>query len=175
MIVDELSLTIDDAFVADAQTLFDRLASEVVWDERMRARKTASFGEPYNYSGISYPFQQMPESLLSLIAAIEARFGYRPNNCLVNFYENGYATMGFHSDATEHLAENTGIIIISLGAERTICFRHKQHKTVQREFRLKNGSLLFMSQNLQKHWKHAILPQPSVTVGRISLTFRLIR
>jgi alkylated DNA repair dioxygenase AlkB len=171
--MNKLDLTIDNNFVSDAQTLFDRLLTETDWDERMRARKTASFGEPYNYSGISYPFQPMPKILLPLVADIEARFGYRPNNCLINYYESGESTMGFHSDAIEDLADETGVIIVSLGAERAIRFQSKHDKSDEHEFQLKSGSLLLMSQEVQKHWKHAILKQAEVEGGRISLTFRL--
>jgi alkylated DNA repair dioxygenase AlkB len=171
--VDELNLTIDEAFVPDAQSVFHHLLATVDWDKRRRARKTASFGEPYNYSGIFYPFQPMPENLLPLIDKIEIRFGYRPNNCLANYYESGESTMGFHSDAIEELALDTGIIIVSLGAERIIHFQNKQDKSILREFTLRNGSLLLMSQAVQKYWSHAILRQEQVKSARISLTFRL--
>ncbi len=112
--MNELNLTIDNHFVSNAQLLFNRLLREVQWDERMQARKTASFGVPYNYSGISYPFQPMPKILLPLVKDIEARFNYRPNNCLINYYDNSESKMGFHSDAIENLADNTGVIIVSL-------------------------------------------------------------
>jgi alkylated DNA repair dioxygenase AlkB len=81
--------------------------------------------------------------------------------------------MGFHSDAIEELALDTGIIIVSLGAERIIHFQNKQDKSILREFTLRNGSLLLMSQTVQKYWSHAILKQEQVKSARISLTFRL--
>jgi len=37
-------------FIPNHQELFDVLVNETIWDERMKARKTASFGVPYNYS-----------------------------------------------------------------------------------------------------------------------------
>ena len=42
-------------FVGAAGELFALLQSRVAWDERLRARKTASFGESYDYSGMTYP------------------------------------------------------------------------------------------------------------------------
>ena len=42
-------------FVRNAESLFDLVRENTAWDERMRARLTASFGQPYNYSEISYP------------------------------------------------------------------------------------------------------------------------
>ena len=40
--------------------LFESLKSNTLWDERMKARKTASFGVSYDYSQITYPATLMP-------------------------------------------------------------------------------------------------------------------
>ncbi|HLO49516.1 MAG TPA: alpha-ketoglutarate-dependent dioxygenase AlkB, partial [Kamptonema sp.] len=105
---------------------------------------------------------------------LEKHFGFRPNNCLVNYYTDGNSTMGFHSDSIEELIDDTGILIISLGAERIITFQNKQDKSNEHSYLLKSGSLLFMSQKTQRYWKHGILKQ-SEALGRISLTFRLLK
>jgi len=57
-------------FIPDPQALFEGLQQSVQWDERMRARKTASFGAPYDYSQITYPAQPMPEELERLCTLI---------------------------------------------------------------------------------------------------------
>lgn len=36
---------------------------------------------------------------------------------------DGTSSMGYHSDQTDNLEKNTGIAIISLGAERILRFR----------------------------------------------------
>ena len=170
----EPDLILADEFIAGGDELFAALVNGVVWDERMRARKTASFGTAYNYSGITYPAVAMHSLLVPIVDKLEARIGFRPNNCLLNFYESGEATMGFHSDSTEEIAEGTGVAIVSLGAERNITFQSKQNKEVQHSYPLKSGSLLYMSAEIQHTWKHAILKQEEIG-GRISLTFRQIR
>src|SRR5262249_13134080 len=81
-----------------AEALFIRIRDETSWDQRMRARKTASFGVAYNYSGIEYPDVPMPAHLLELAQRVAATVGHPINNCLVNFYPDGLSTMGFHSD-----------------------------------------------------------------------------
>jgi hypothetical protein len=49
-------------FIDNPSLLFNLLISVVKWDERMTARKTASFGKAYNYSQIEYPYQEfLPE------------------------------------------------------------------------------------------------------------------
>ena len=169
----EPDLIIDEQFVANSQDLFAALANGIVWDERMRARKTASFGKSYDYSDITYAAVPMHEALEPLVDQLEARLEFRPNNFLLNFYESGEATMGFHSDSTAGLVSGTGVAIISLGAERSITFQSKQDKKVERSYRLKSGSLLYMGAEVQDDWKHAILKQ-SGAGGRISLTFRQI-
>jgi alkylated DNA repair dioxygenase AlkB len=169
-----LELIINDEFLPNSHLLYDRLLSIVNWDDRLRARKTASFGTPYNYSGISYDSQLMLEDLIPIIDRLEEYLGFRANNCLINYYKSGDSTMGFHSDSIEELVGNTGISIISLGAARTIAFQHKQTKSDERNYLLKSGSLLFMSQDTQKYWKHAIPKQANID-GRISLTFRSLK
>jgi hypothetical protein len=168
-------IMIDDAFLADSETLFNSLVTSIVWDEGMRSRKAASFGVPYNYSGIDWPEAPFPEYLLSILERVTQRLGYRANNCLAHFYPDGTSTMGYHSDATEELEPDTGIAVVSLGAERAISFRHQRDKSQLEHYRLPSGSLLFMTAAMQADWKHAILATETAQGGRISLTFRRMR
>ena len=161
------------AFLGTPQSLFEHLQGTVVWDERMKARKTASFGVSYDYSQMSYPEQAMPDELSRLCGAIEDELGFMPNNCLLNYYPDGTSSMGFHSDSAEELAEGSGVAIVSLGAERTIVYRHKKERSAQFTYALPSGSLLFMSNRLQEEWLHAI-PKAEGVGPRISLTFRRI-
>jgi hypothetical protein len=43
--------------------LFEELVHNVDWDDRVAARKTASYGKAYNYSQIAYPDAAFPENL----------------------------------------------------------------------------------------------------------------
>jgi alkylated DNA repair dioxygenase AlkB len=161
------------SFLREPARLFAHLQETVVWDERMKARKTASFGVAYNYSQMFYPEVPMPESLAPVCAALGEELGFVPNNCLLNYYPDGAASMGFHSDTATGLAEGTGVAIVSLGAERSIVYRSKRDKTVRFSYPLPSGSLLFMSNQLQEEWLHAIPKQDGVG-ERISLTFRRV-
>ena len=169
----DLNLILDEHFLADSAELYSTLAAGVAWHEHIKARKTASFGKPYNYSSLTYDAVPMHELLVPIVDKIEARVGFQPNNCLLNFYESGDSSMGFHSDATEGLVSGTGVAIVSLGAERSITFQHKKDKTAQQVFPLASGSLLYMPPEVQDDWRHAILKQEGAN-GRISLTFRQI-
>ena len=116
--------------------LFETLLSNIIWDDSMVNRKTASFGRPYNYSQMEYPFQEFTQEMKDTIASIEEFLDFRPNNCLINYYENGSSSMGFHSDQTDILEENTGVIIISLGETRTLRFRNIKDRHDNIDFNL---------------------------------------
>ncbi len=158
-------------FEPDHQNLYARLCSDVVWDERIRARKTASFGTPYNYSGLTYAAVPMPDSIVGMRSRVAARLGWTANNALLNFYPDGRSTMGYHPDEIDNLEPGTGIAIVSLGTERTIRFRAVADKTRIIERRLGSGSLLWMSLSMQIGWRHGIFAEDT-DGGRISVTFR---
>ncbi len=162
-------------FLPDSHALYEHLVAIVVWDTRIRARKSASFGVPYNYSGIEWPHVSIPDAIQPLLTSVTKEIGFEPNNCLANYYPEGKSSMGFHSDSTEALEPGTGIAVVSLGAERTITFHRISDKTVTESYRLSSGSLLWMCPEMQAEWRHAVLADRDVSGGRISLTFRRVK
>lgn len=169
------SIRLCPSFLPDSLALYERLVTSVVWDTRIRARKSMSFGLPYNYSGIEWPAAPFPDAVAALLAPVAAEVGFEPNNCLAKYYPDADSSMGFHSDSTAELNAGTGIAVLSLGAERTITFRRIADKTVNESYPLASGSLLWMSPEMQAEWRHAILTDRSATGGRISLTFRRMK
>lgn len=129
-------------FIPAPDLLFSSLKADVIWDERMKARKTASFGVSYKYSKIAYEPSLMPSEIGALCAKVATELGFQPNNCLINFYPDGDSSMEFHSDAIEGLAPGTGGAIISVGNLRSIVFRNKLERTCEFPFPLPSGSLL---------------------------------
>jgi hypothetical protein len=166
---------IENDFIPNSHQVFSQLVDTIPWDESIRARKVASFGVPYNYSGIIWPEAPFPTEIMEILNRVEDRLAHRPNNCLANYYPTGDSSMGFHFDSTENLVEGSGIVVISLGAERTITFRHFDDRTRQEHYLLKSGSILYMSAQMQLTWRHAILADKDLTDGRISLTFRAMK
>ena len=154
--------------------LFEYLKQHVTWDERMSARKTASYGVAYNYSQIAYPYQELPTPLKQLCIEIDKTIGFEPNNCLINYYLDGKSKMGFHSDQTDILEHDTGVVIISLGATRVLRFRNIIDPEIIFDYSLPSGSLIYMDQKVQDEWLHAI-PKADTDAGRMSLTFRKMR
>ena len=162
-----------ERFIERPGELFEFLLNNVDWDERMIARKTASFGVAYNYSQISYPFLKMPSVLLEICGKINSTIGFTPNNCLINYYLDGRSKMGFHSDQIDILEKETGVAIVSIGETRTLRFRKTENKDEIKDFELPSGSLIYMTQEVQKVWQHAI-PAADTGKGRMSLTLRKI-
>ena len=160
--------------VPDAAGLFADLTADIAWDATMRARKTASFGAPYNYAQMNYPAREFTPQLAALLPQLEAKIGWRPNNCLINYYEDGASSMGFHADATEILQPATGVAIVSLGAERALTFKNIADKSVIFAQPMPAGSLLLMSAATQGAWLHGILKQGGAE-ARMSLTFRRLK
>ncbi|VTS07514.1 alpha-ketoglutarate-dependent dioxygenase AlkB [Tuwongella immobilis] len=162
-------------FWIECDALFSQLVAEVAWDDRIRARRVASFGVPYNYSGTVWPAAPIPTILMPMLAALTDVVGYAPNNCLANYYPTGDSTMGYHADSVSELEPGTGISIVSLGATRAITFRRERSRSEVYELPLSSGSLLHMTAQMQSAWRHAVLRAEGVSAGRISLTFRRIK
>lgn len=115
-------------FISNPNELFETISNKVQWDRRLQTRKTASFGVSYNYSGLTYPQTAMLDELTTICRKIRHEIGFLPNNCLLNYYCDGNSTMGYHSDTAEDLLKDTGVVIISLGAARHICYRSKREQ-----------------------------------------------
>lgn len=169
----DLSVSFKQDFLPDHEALFSALDQEVAWESRIKKRRTASFGVPFNYSGQVYDPVPMPPALEAICDRIEEEVGFRPNNCLLNYYGGGGSKMGFHVDATDHLSPGTGVVIVSLGADRSLTFRRIEDHEHTQEFRLTGGSLIFMPNEVQESWQHAVLKEPGAG-PRISLTFRKV-
>ena len=167
-------ITFIENFIEKPLELFEKLKNKVEWDERMSARKTASFGKAYNYSQICYPFQEFTEDLSILIELINKTLNFKPNNCLINYYLDGKSKMGFHSDQTDILYENTGVGIVSIGETRILRFRNIENRELIKDFELPSGSFIYMTNELQDEWQHSI-PKSDTENGRMSLTFRKMK
>lgn len=167
-------ITFIENFIDNPSELLKILTTTVKWDERMTARKTASFGKAYNYSQINYPYQDFLPELEIMIKQLKPVIGFEANNCLINFYTDGKSKMGFHSDQTDILETNTGIAIISIGESRILKFRNIKNPNQFLTYELTAGSLVYMTQEIQAIWQHSI-PKSDTKNGRISLTFRQLQ
>lgn len=168
------AVLLEDDFLPNHAALFQQLLETVPWDESMSARRTASYGQAYNYSQMSYPACPLHEGLVPVAELLQQRLGIHFDNCLLNYYATGENTMGFHADDTADLRPGTGVAIVSLGSPRQITFRRQDERQIQESYTLRPGSLLYMDDAVQQAWQHAIRKQPEAG-PRISLTWRAMR
>ncbi len=171
--MENLNIIIEKSFLTYPDALYTNLMRKLKWDKTIGMRKTASFGVPYNYSGLTYKATGMQPLLLPVCQQLTSYLGFRPNNCLVNYYADGDSTMGKHSDETDFLEPGTGIAIVSIGHDREIVFTNKKDQALEQGYTLTNGSLLYMDIDSQNHWLHSVRKQDNKK-GRMSLTFRSI-
>jgi len=158
-------------FLNETEELLQYLLENIEWNESIKSRKTACFGEPYNYSETSHSLTPMPAILEEIAVNLESVVGFKPNNCLLNYYENGNSRLGWHGDTISFLEPDTGIAIVSLGDPRIFQIRRNEVHTELYNYVLNPGSLLCMPSSIQSEWKHAI-PKVVSSDRRISLTFR---
>lgn len=169
----------DEIKIADCPiippVLFEKIITTTLWNDDMRSRKTASYGVPYNYSGMKYEPEPIPDYFHPLIKFVHDMVGFTPNNCLLNYYENGSSRMGFHSDNIDILSEGTGIAIFSLGSPRVMRFKSKLNESISVDLVVNNGSFFYMTQEVQRNWLHSILTDDDNLSKRISVTFRNLK
>ena len=133
----------------------------------------------YAYSNQSYAGKAWTPTLMRLRQMILDKTGYEFNAVLCNFYENGQAAMGWHSDSEKELGADPIIASLSFGQKRKFAFRprrsfaEKNPKKVC-EYLLGEGDLLVMEKGTQPFFEHALLTEKSTTAARMNLTFRKI-
>ena len=133
----------------------------------------------YTYAGTQHPTKQIPEVLLKLLKKLPDAENYAYNYCLVNYYPDGKAGMGFHSDSLEGLVTPVQIASLSLGATRNFVLAEKNPAipSAPRKYSmlLSQGDLLIMGPGCQENWVHGVPSTAVKSVGpRINLTFRKI-
>jgi len=150
-----------------------------MWGRKIpQPRLTAWHGDPgsvYAYSGIELHPAPWTPMLLDIKTRIEAAAGSAFNSVLINYYRDNRDSIGFHSDNEPELGEQPVIGSLSLGEERTFILKHKRSKAVEPvRVRLASGSLLLMTGDTQRYWRHGILKESRPCGPRVNLTFRTI-
>ena len=163
----DISITND--FLTDHAALFSGWVEGVEWDQRMRGRKSAAFGVPFDEAPLSDAF---PSDLQRIAGRVTARLGWAPNSCLLEYYPQRRSSKGMATEPVERLEPNTAIAVVSVGAPRVMVFERDDGSDVfGRE--LGPGSLMVMSIASQIGWRHAV-PARAGVGPRISATFRRV-
>lgn len=133
----------------------------------------------YRYSGTAWPSVEMSPWFIELTDAVCKVCGLNelPNSCNANLYEDGSESVGWHADDEpwfDAKHRDALIISLSLGAARNFLVRPLSDQKDQTTLRLDNGDLCTMEGMMQKHYQHAVLPEPNCRSVRINLTWRWV-
>jgi alkylated DNA repair dioxygenase AlkB len=164
-----------------ANSIFEILKSSVNWESKEgvfgKAPRLISYysdpGFKYAYSGITHHGHEWDEVLNRIKNKVEKFCKITFNSLLLNYYRDGFDSIGWHADNEPELGKNPIIPSISIGQERT--FMLKSKKSGEKiSFELNSGSLIVMAGATQSNWLHSIPKQADRCGGRINLTFRNI-
>ncbi len=128
-------------------------------------------GIRYRYSDNFLPSQVWTPPLLTLRETLELHCQASFNSVLITLYRNGEDSVGWHADDERELGESPTIASLSLGAQRTFCYRHKTLAKAD-QLLLGDGDLIVMFPEFQQQWLHSVPPELPVSEPRINLTFR---
>lgn len=168
----------------ESDKLLDSLTKNIDWKQEpviimgrkiMQPRLTAWYGDEgksYTYTGVTMRPSAWTEDLLFIKEEIEKHSGQKFNSALLNYYRNGYDSVGWHRDNEKSLGINPIIGSVSFGAKRHFFFRHFKDKELKRKIELTHGSFLLMAGQTQHLWMHSIQKELGVSSGRINITFR---
>lgn len=140
-------------------------------------RKTYHMGDEniaYKYSGYRNKANKWDDKVKKIKDTIEKITKEKYNYCLLNYYENGNASIGWHSDDEKDIKKDSSIVSVSFGCKRLFKLKNKKTKEVKKII-LENGDILIMKGKCQKEYWHSLPKTTKNKEERISLTFRNIK
>lgn len=136
-------------------------------------RLTAWYGKPYSYSGIKNTAKEIPDFLKKILNKVEYYtdiIGH--NSVLLNYYQDGNSSIGYHKDNEKELGNNPIITSLSLGYSREFILKHNNGSIYK--VLLNHGDVLVMGKDSQINYSHCINKNKKILYERINLTFRTI-
>ena len=165
---------------------FNDFIQEIPFEQLMKGRKGSNSVEikddiPLMRTTTKYlnPPNSFTHIHYELIKKIKNQINYECdfNTCLNEIYNSEYMTMGYHSDQSLDLDENSFICIFSIYDDptdiRTLKIKHKITSKCD-DIRLENNSIVYFNYETNKQYLHKIiLEENHFNNNWIGLTFRL--
>ena len=152
---------------------FDALVEQGDWHESTRMMYERMVGVPRLHCHYAVANPALPSVLHDALAAVKQRIDAPFNSIGLNFYRHEHDSVAPHNDKLHELVRQQPIVLLSLGATRTMVIQRKTPPRLKTELELEAGSLLLMGWNAQLHYDHGI-PKLRQPVGpRISVAFRV--
>lgn len=170
----------------EADQLLSHLLNDVDWRSSSMTTKTGDvFSLPRMQCWMSDPgvnaqlyqkeaAMEWSEPVRGLKDRLEELLHTKFDYVLMNLYRNGNDKIGYHKDDEAEEEGKNVIASVSFGATRHFLLARNDRKARNHEydFALPHGSLVTMRGDVQKHWKHSVPQDKSITSPRVNLTFR---
>ena len=152
---------------------FDALRKQGDWHESTRMMYERLVGVPRLHCHYAIANPALPKVLREVLTVVKQHIDAPFNSIGMNCYRDEHDSVAPHNDKLHELIPHQPIVLLSLGATRTMVIQRKQPPRLKTELELEAGSLLLMGWNAQLHYDHSI-PKLRWPVGmRISVAFRV--
>jgi alkylated DNA repair dioxygenase AlkB len=140
-----------------------------------RYDKEIFYNKNYMFSGKEEVSENLPEQFLPYLEYVNKEYGMEYNQVVVNWFENGDDYIPLHCDCEISKLENSDVIVVSIGANRTFRVKSlpksKQQYIENVDITCRDGTVVCMKGNIQRDFKHGI-PKSTGILPRISVSFR---
>ena len=158
---------------AMAADWFAHLQEQGNWRASTRMMYERLVGVPRLHCHYAIADPRLPKLLREALAVVRQHVDAPFNSIGLNFYRDEHDSVAPHNDKLHELVPHQPIVLLSLGATRTMLIQRKQPPRLRTALELEAGSLLLMGWNAQLHYDHSI-PKLQWPVGpRISVAFRV--
>jgi alkylated DNA repair dioxygenase AlkB len=163
-------------WIAGADALFERLASDVPWRAERRKMYDRVVDVPrllcFYDEGQELPDPMLTRARDALSQHYRAELGEPLCTAGLCLYRDGRDSVAWHGDTIGRgSTEDTVVAIVSLGAPRALMLRPRGGGSALR-YELGHGDLIVMGGSCQRTWEHAVPKTARVTGPRISVQFR---
>jgi alkylated DNA repair dioxygenase AlkB len=156
-----------------AEKWFSAIRAQADWHSGMRMMYERMVDVPRLHGHYAIDDPAIPRVLLAALDVVKQHIDAPFNSIGLNLYRDEHDSVAPHNDTLHELAAHQPIVLLSLGATRTMTIRRKEPPHLRTELELEAGSLLLMGWNAQLNYDHGI-PKLRYPVGpRISVAFRV--
>jgi alkylated DNA repair dioxygenase AlkB len=156
-----------------AEKWFAAIRAQADWRSGMRMMYERMVDVPRLHGHYAIDDPAMPNVLLAALDVVKRHVDAPFNSIGLNLYRDEHDSVAPHNDKLDELLAHQPIVLLSLGATRTMTIRRKEPPHLKTELELEAGSLLLMGWNAQLHYDHGIPKLRRPTGPRISVAFRV--
>jgi alkylated DNA repair dioxygenase AlkB len=157
-------------WLGGADALFERLASEVPWQEHYRRLFDRTFLEP-RLTAEYRDVRDAPDPLPALADVLSRRYRVRYDSVWLNLYRDGRDSTGFHRDRFSCRRPECIVPVLTLGATRRFLVKPRKGGASV-VFAPRSGDLVVMGGRCQQDWVHGVPKVPGLREPRISVNFQ---